>query len=41
LSRVTDRRSAWVTARLPLLSAVVVAILGAVMTVSGVTGLAG
>jgi nickel/cobalt transporter (NicO) family protein len=41
LSRVTGRRSAWVTARLPLLSAVVVAILGGAMTVTGVSGLTG
>ena len=41
LSRVTDRRSAWVTARLPLVSAVVVAVLGGVMTVTGVSGLVG
>jgi hypothetical protein len=31
----------WLTARLPLVSAVVVAVLGGVMTVSGVTGLVG
>jgi ABC-type nickel/cobalt efflux system permease component RcnA len=39
VSRLTDRRSAWLPARLPLVSAVVVAVLGGVMTVSGVTGL--
>jgi len=41
LSRLTGRRSAWLTARLPLVSAVVVAVLGGVLTVSGVTGLVG
>jgi ABC-type nickel/cobalt efflux system permease component RcnA len=41
LSRVADRRSGWVTARLPLLSAVVVAILGGAMTVTGIGALTG
>jgi nickel/cobalt exporter len=41
LSRVTGRRSPWVTARLPLLSAVVVAVLGGAMTVTGLGALAG
>jgi len=41
LSRFTSRRSAWVTAHLPLASAVVVTILGGVMTVTGVGGLIG
>jgi ABC-type nickel/cobalt efflux system permease component RcnA len=41
LSRVTGRRSPWVTARLPLLSAVVVAVLGAAMTMTGLGALAG
>jgi nickel/cobalt transporter (NicO) family protein len=41
LSRVSGGRAARVTARLPLLSAVVVAVLGAVMTVSGLGGLVG
>jgi ABC-type nickel/cobalt efflux system permease component RcnA len=40
LSRATDRRPAWV-ARVPLLSALVVAVLGAVMTATGVGGLLG
>ena len=34
-------RSTWITVRLPLLSAVVVAILGGVMTMSGLSSLAG
>jgi nickel/cobalt transporter (NicO) family protein len=41
LSRVSGGRAARVTARLPLLSAVVVAVLGAVMTVSGLGGMVG
>jgi ABC-type nickel/cobalt efflux system permease component RcnA len=41
LSRVSGGRAARVTARLPLLSAVVVTVLGAMMTVSGLGGLAG
>lgn len=39
LSRFTGRRFGGVAARLPLLSAVVVAILGGAMTVTGVSGL--
>jgi ABC-type nickel/cobalt efflux system permease component RcnA len=39
LSRCTGRRFGWVSARLPLLSAIVVAILGGVMTVSGLSSL--
>jgi nickel/cobalt transporter (NicO) family protein len=39
LSRYTGHRFRWVSARLPLLSAIVVAILGGVMTVSGLSGL--
>ena len=41
LSRVSGRRSTWVTARLPLFSAIVVAVLGAVMTVSGISSATG
>jgi nickel/cobalt exporter len=41
LSRFTTRRFGGVAARLPLLSAVVVAILGGAMTVTGVSSLAG
>ena len=41
LSRVSGRRSTWVTARLSLFSAVVVAVLGAVMTVSGISSATG
>lgn len=41
LSRFTSRRSGRVVAHLPLLSAVVVAILGGAMTVTGVSSLAG
>jgi ABC-type nickel/cobalt efflux system permease component RcnA len=39
LSRRTGHRFRWVSAHLPLLSAIVVAILGGVMTVSGLSGL--
>src|SRR4051812_17048630 len=39
LSRCTGHRFRWVSARLPLLSAIVVAILGVVMTVSGLSSL--
>ena len=41
LSHVSGRRSTWFTARLPLFSAIVVAVLGGVMTVSGVSSLTG
>jgi ABC-type nickel/cobalt efflux system permease component RcnA len=41
LSRFTTPRSEWFTSRLPLLSAVVVTVLGGVMAVTGVGGLAG
>ncbi len=41
LSRVTDRRAGWVTQRLPLVSAVVVTLLGGVMTVTGAGSLVG
>jgi hypothetical protein len=41
LSRAAGRRSSWVTAGLPLFSAVVVAVLGAVMTASAFGGLLG
>ena len=41
LNRITDRRAGWVTRRLPLVSAVVVTVLGAVMSVSGLSGLTG
>jgi nickel/cobalt transporter (NicO) family protein len=40
LSRLTDRRTGWLTARLPLVSAVVVAILGGTMTVTALSSLA-
>jgi nickel/cobalt transporter (NicO) family protein len=40
LARVTDRRPGWL-ARVPLVSALVVAVLGGVMTVTGVAGLIG
>ena len=40
LSRFTDRRAGWLTARLPLVSAVVVAILGGTMTMTGLSSLA-
>ena len=39
LSRRTGHRFRWVSARLPLLWTIVVARLGGVMTVSGVSGL--
>jgi nickel/cobalt transporter (NicO) family protein len=39
LSRCTGHRFRWVSARLPLLSAIVVAILGVVMTMSGLSSL--
>ena len=39
VSRFSDRLPGWVTTRVPLVSAVVVAVLGAVMTVTGVAGL--
>jgi nickel/cobalt exporter len=41
LSRFDGRYPSWITGRLPLLSAVVVAILGFAMTVTGVSGLVG
>jgi hypothetical protein len=41
LSWFTDRRSAWLTARLPLLSAAMVTVLGGAMALTGVSGPAG
>ena len=41
LSRVSDRPFTRVSARLPLFSAIVVAVLGAVMTVSGISSATG
>jgi len=41
LVRVTGRCCTWVTARLPLFSAIVVAVLGGVMTVGGVSSVTG
>lgn len=41
LSGISGRRFTWVTARLPLFSAIVVAVLGGAMTVSGISGVTG
>ena len=41
VSRFADRVPGWVTTRLPLVSAAVVTVLGGVMTVTGLIGLAG
>jgi ABC-type nickel/cobalt efflux system permease component RcnA len=41
LSRVTDGRGTWITARLPLLSAGVVAVLGGAMTATGLSTVLG
>jgi ABC-type nickel/cobalt efflux system permease component RcnA len=41
LSRLTSRRPGWITARVPVLSAFVVAILGCAMTLTGVSSLIG
>ena len=41
LSGLSSRRSGWLTTRIPLISAVIVATLGCAMTVAGVTGLVG
>ena len=41
LTRFTDRRSVWISARLPLLSAVVVAVLGGAMAATGFSALLG
>jgi len=41
VSRLGGRHPAWLATRVPLVSALVVTVLGGVMTVTGVTGLAG